>query len=74
MITPRMVKLAELWQRTSAKGTEYFSGYMGNTQLLLFKQGEKPHPTRPDETVVAWNLLVQERDPARRPPGGSESQ
>jgi hypothetical protein len=31
---PRMVKLAELWERTSGKGTRYFSGFMGDAQLL----------------------------------------
>jgi hypothetical protein len=63
----RMVKLAELWQRKSAKGTIYFSGFMGDCQVLLFKDGKKPHPTRPDEEVIVWKLLVQERDPERRP-------
>jgi hypothetical protein len=48
----RMVKLA---------------GYLGPFQLLLFKDGKKPHPTRPDEEVIVWKLLVQERDPERRP-------
>jgi hypothetical protein len=65
-----MVKLCDLWQRKSAKGTIYFSGFLGATQVLLFKDGEKPHPTRPDETIIVWKLLVQERDPERRP-GGS---
>ena len=37
----RMVKLAELWERTSAKGTRYFSGFMGGCQVLLFDAGEK---------------------------------
>jgi hypothetical protein len=67
MTAPRMVKLANLWQRRSAKGTVYFSGFMGPVQVLLFKEGRKPHPTRPDEEVIVWKLLVQERDPARRP-------
>jgi hypothetical protein len=53
-----MVKLAELWQRTSANGRTYFSGFLGNAQVLLFREGEKPHPTRPEETVIVWNLLV----------------
>src|SRR3954453_14946250 len=66
----RMVKLAELWERTSAKGTRYFSGFMGDAQVLLFDAGEKPHPTRPEETVRVWRLMVQERDPARRPQAG----
>jgi hypothetical protein len=63
----RMVKLADLWQRRSAKETTYFSGFMGDCQLLLFKEGEHPHPTRPDERVIVWKLCMQERDPARRP-------
>jgi hypothetical protein len=64
---PRMVKLAELWERTSARGTRYFSGFMGDAQVLLFDGGEKAHPTRAGETVHVWRLMVQERDPARRP-------
>jgi hypothetical protein len=76
----RMVKLAELWERTSARGTRYFSGFMGDAQVLLFDGGEKPHPTKPDETVHVWRLMVQERDPARRqqsrgdPPAKSAAQ
>jgi hypothetical protein len=66
----RMVKLADMWQRKSAKGATYFSGFMGDCQVLMFKDGEKPHPTRPDETVIVWKLLVQERDPNRRSGGG----
>src|SRR4051794_11885409 len=63
----RMVKLAELWERTSGRGTRYFSGFMGNTQVLMFDGGEQPHPTKPGETVHVWRLMEQERDPARRP-------
>jgi hypothetical protein len=62
----RMVKIAELWQRKSAKGATYFSGFMGDCQVLLFKDGKKPHPTRPYEEVIVWKLLIQERDPERR--------
>jgi hypothetical protein len=65
----RMVKLAELWERTSARGTRYFSGFMGDAQVLMFDGGEKPHPTRQGETVHVWRLMVQERDPSRRPQG-----
>jgi len=66
-MSPPKVLLAELWQRKSAKGSTYFSGFLGASQLLLFKVGERPHPTRPDETVIVWRLLVQERE--ERPPG-----
>src|SRR3982750_1222563 len=67
----RMVKLAELWERASAKGTRYFSGFMGDAQVLLFDGGERPHPTRPGETVHVWRLMVQERGGRRTadPPG-----
>src|SRR4051794_22745891 len=68
-----MVKLAELWERTSARGTRYFSGFMGDAQVLLFDDGEKPHPTKPGETVHVWRLMVQERDPARRPQAKSNN-
>jgi hypothetical protein len=64
---PRMVKLCELWQRKSAKGSVYFSGFMGDCQVLLFKEGKKSHPTRPDEEVIVWKLFIQKRDPNRRP-------
>jgi hypothetical protein len=64
---PRMLRLAELWERTSAKGARYFSGFMGDVQLLLFDGGEKEHPTRPGERVHVWRLMAQERDPNRRP-------
>src|SRR3954463_8009873 len=63
----RMVRLAELWERTSARGTRYFSGFLGDAQVLMFDGGEREHPTRPGETVHVWRLMVQERDPARRP-------
>jgi hypothetical protein len=62
----RMAKLADMWQRKSAKGATYFSGFMGDRQVLMFKDGEKPHSTRPDEMVIVWELLVQEREPNGR--------
>lgn len=70
MSAPRMVKLCKVWERTSSKGTRYFSGFLGSTQLLIFEDGQRPHPIRPDEVVTVWNVLVQERDPSRRPGGG----
>jgi hypothetical protein len=67
----KMVKLCGLWERTSAKSTRYFSGFMGGCQVLMFDAGEKPHPTRPGEMVHVWRLMLQERDPARRPQGNN---
>jgi hypothetical protein len=47
----KTVMLVELWERTSSKGRRYFSGFMGNTQVLMFDGGEKDHPTKPGERV-----------------------
>jgi hypothetical protein len=65
------IVLCELWERESKAGRQYFSGFMGNLQLALLRDGERPHPTRPDETVVVWKLVAQERQPrpaAQKPP------
>jgi hypothetical protein len=74
------IVLAELWERQSANGNQYFTGFMGNVSLALLRAGEQPHPTRPDETVVVWRLVAQERQPrdavpkaAARPPGREEA-
>ena len=65
------IVLAELWERESKAGRQYFSGFMGAVSVVLLRDGERPHPTRPDETIVVWKLLVQERQPrpaAQKPP------
>jgi hypothetical protein len=62
---PRMVKLCDLWQRKSKAGKTYFSGFMGDCQVLIFRGGEITRPN--GEVVQTWKLLVQERDPERRP-------
>jgi hypothetical protein len=67
-VDARMVRLMELWERTSAKGTRYFSGFLGDAQVLMFSAGE--HPDRPG--VMLWRLFVQEKDPARRQQARSE--
>jgi hypothetical protein len=62
---PRMVRLATLWERQSKAGNVYFSGFMGDAQLLLFRGEEITRDN--GEVVQTWKLLVQERDPNRRP-------
>jgi hypothetical protein len=62
-----MVLLTTVWERVSQNGNRYFSGYLGNSQLLMFDDGEQPHPTKPGETVHVWKVLLQERDQAQRP-------
>jgi hypothetical protein len=71
----RLVKIAELWQRKSAKsGKTYFVGYAGPVQYIMFDGGRQPHPKRPDEEVHVWRLFVQEADPERRPkPKGQQA-
>ena len=61
----RLVRIATLWERTSSKGRRYFSGFMGDCQLLLFEAGDITRPS--GEVVKTWKLLVQEKDPDRRP-------
>jgi hypothetical protein len=62
------IVLAELWERESQHGNRYFSGFWGGLSVALLCDGECPHPTRPDETVVVWRLVAQERDRPPRPP------
>ena len=69
-----MIKLATLWERTSARGQRYFSGFLGDAQLLLFDAGERDHPTRPGEKIRVWKLMVTERDQDRRPAPKADAQ
>jgi hypothetical protein len=62
MTNDRLVRLATLYERTSRKGTRYFSGYLGDVSIVMFT--DKPA----DDGTPRWNLFVQERDPSRRPP------
>jgi hypothetical protein len=62
---PRMVRLATLWERQSKAGNLYYSGFMGDAQLLMFRGEEITRDN--GEVVQTWKLLVQERDPNRRP-------
>ena len=62
MTGSRMVKLAELGQRRSAKGTTYFSGFLGDVQILMFADGEITRPS--GEVVRTWKTS----DPGARPP------
>ena len=48
------ILLAELWERESKHGNVYYSGFWGNLSVALLRDGERPHPTRPDETITVW--------------------
>jgi hypothetical protein len=65
------IVLAELWERESKHGNVYYSGFLGGLSVALLRDGERPHPTRPDETIVVWKLVASERQPrpaAQKPP------
>jgi hypothetical protein len=57
----KTIQLATLWERTSKNGNRYFSGFLGGNQVLLFDQGEQPHPKDPEKTVRVWSLVLAER-------------
>jgi hypothetical protein len=65
----RKLKLCELWERQSAKGNAYLSGFWGDLSLIAFCE-ERPHPKRPDEAIRVWSIFAEERDQNRRPGGG----
>jgi hypothetical protein len=68
------IKLCTMWERESAAGRRYFSGLLGNCTLLLFDAGQQPHPTKPDEIVHEWHLMIAPRDQDRRPAAKADAQ
>jgi hypothetical protein len=59
------IRLCTMWERVSARGQKYYSGLLGDTTLLLFDGGEKPHPTKPGEIVHEWDLMIAPREDRR---------
>jgi hypothetical protein len=59
---PEDDQIAVLWKRTSARGRGTSAVFGGDVAVLLFDAGERPHPTKPDETVHTWRLMLAERD------------
>ena len=47
-----LVLIAALWQRTSAKGTPYLSGFLGKARLVAFRRDPLP------EGTPTWKLFV----------------
>lgn len=43
-----MIQLGGLWKGTDKQGNEYFSGYLGNARLIIFKNGYKKEDKHPD--------------------------
>jgi hypothetical protein len=52
-----MIKIAGLYEKTSAKGNRYFVGRLNGARLLMFANTEKQGEKDPD-----WHLYVQERE------------
>lgn len=64
---PPSVELATLWERESARGTRYLTGYLGRARVTLLP-GE---PTA--EGTPTWRLLIAAAPPRQgeaRPAGG----
>jgi hypothetical protein len=67
---PPKVLIATLWQRRSARGNEYLSGFLGKARIIGFR-GE-PTP----EGIPTWNIFLQpgkeqEKAEAERKPASS---
>jgi len=43
-----MIQLGGLWQNDDKDGQTFFSGYLGNAKLLIFKNGYKKEDKHPD--------------------------
>jgi hypothetical protein len=50
---PPKVLICTLWQRTSGRGNDYLSGFLGKARVVGFR-GE-PTP----EGIATWNLFLQ---------------
>lgn len=62
-----LVRLATLRKRTSKNGNEYFSGWLGDSTLLLFRDPDADS----DQWGEAWKLLAQERQSNKKNQRGS---
>lgn len=54
------VPLLRLWERTSANGNRYFSGYMGQASVVMFRD-DKAEGDNP-----VWQVYVSEAPNNRR--------
>jgi hypothetical protein len=65
MLDGDFIRLFTLWERRSRDGRPYFSGYLGECKVLVFRD-DRAAP--PEGAVALWNVLLQEkpRKPAAR--------
>lgn len=47
----KLEKLGALWLRTSAKGTKFMSGKIGDQRIVVFKVKEKKSENYPDYEI-----------------------
>src|SRR5688572_8395349 len=59
--SPR-VRLTALWERRSKDGKQYFSGYLGNARLLIFRDDRSEAP---DGAVALWDVYLEQAPPKR---------
>jgi len=46
-----MIKITSLWKNKSKSGTEYLSGYLGDSKIMVFPNGYKKEDKHPDYVV-----------------------
>jgi len=56
-----LVKLTVLWEGNTKTGEQYFSGYLGNAKLLVFKNRFKETEKHPDWVVYVVNKISKEK-------------
>ena len=63
------VRLATVRERTSASGNRYFSGFLGDASVLMFRDSDADN-----EWGEAWAVYVQERKKRQNGNGQGASQ
>jgi hypothetical protein len=56
------VPLCRLIERQSAKGTRFFSGFLGDAKIVMFEDKDYP-PDKLYGGIGAWKLLLEEKPP-----------
>lgn len=59
-----MIKVANLFEKTSKSGNKYFVGRLGDAKVLLLKDSDQADASDPK-----WNLLLDERQEKRTADG-----
>jgi hypothetical protein len=54
--------LCRLIERESAKGTRFFTGYLGDAKIVLLPDRES-NPDKLYGGIASWQLFIEERRP-----------